>query len=126
MHPFIQDGDLVTLCPLKGRRPGLGNIVACCHPETGRLAVHRILGLKQGGYLLRGDNSLAADGLIPPPDLLGLVIGVERRGRHVTFGGGLLRIPVAILSRGGLLQPFIARARQIAVFKKWGARRTSH
>lgn len=107
MHPFIRDGDLVTLSPLGGRRPGVGQVVACCHPQSGKLAVHRILGLKQGRYLIRGDNSLAADGLIPAPDVLGLVIGVERRGRHVAFGGGLGRIPLACLSRGGLLQPFL-------------------
>ena len=74
--------------PSGWRQPRPGEVVAFCHPETGKLVVHRVLARRSGGYLLRGDNALEADGLIPPAYILGRVDRVERRGRRVRLGQG--------------------------------------
>jgi phage repressor protein C with HTH and peptisase S24 domain len=65
MSPFVRDGDVITVSPLRGRRPETGAIVAFVHPGTGRVAVHRIVDAGPGGYLVRGDNTDSADGILP-------------------------------------------------------------
>jgi signal peptidase len=111
MHPFIRDGDILTVSPKPETR--LGDVVAFCHPDTGKLVVHRVLGRAPGGYLLRGDNAPEVDGLIPPEKILGLVTGVERKGRKVRLGRGPERRLLAWLARRDLLRPLIFRAWQV-------------
>lgn len=109
MLPFIQDGDVLTVSPPPARQSRPGEVVAFCHPETGKLVVHRVLARRSGDYLLRGDNALEADGLIPPAHILGRVDRVERRGRRVRLGQGPERRLIALLVRYELLQPLIDR-----------------
>jgi hypothetical protein len=113
MHPFICDGDVVTISPRAVGEMRLGDVVAFCHPNSGRLVVHRLVGQRPGGYLLRGDNALEEDGLIPPEKVLGLVTRVERRGRKVRLGQGPERRLLAWLARRDLLRPLIFRAWQV-------------
>jgi signal peptidase I len=113
MQPFIRDGDVVTVSPGPVGEMRLGDVVAFCHPNTGRLVVHRLVGRRPGGYLLRGDNALEEDGLIPPEKVLGLVTQVERRGRKVRLGQGPERRLLAWLARRDLLKPIIFRAWQV-------------
>lgn len=110
MHPFIQDGDVVTISPLGGRQPRMGDVVAFVHPHTRKLVVHRILARRDGGYLLRGDNTPESEGLIPSEHLQGRVARVERNGRRVRVGQGMARLLIAFLSRHDLLQPLIFQA----------------
>jgi hypothetical protein len=104
MHPFLRDGDAVTVRPLAGRLPRPGDIVAFIHPGTGRPAVHRVVGRVEGGFLLRGDNADAADGAVPAPGIIGIVDRVERSGRRTVAGAGRLRGAVALASRLGCLR----------------------
>ncbi|MCL4500967.1 MAG: S24/S26 family peptidase [Deltaproteobacteria bacterium] len=113
MHPFIQDGDNLTIIPVKGGKLRCGQVAAFCHPETGKLVVHRLLCRRPGGVLVRGDNIPDADGLIRPADVLGLVTRVERQGRAVLLGLGPERRLIAWLSRHNLLKPVIFRAGQL-------------
>jgi hypothetical protein len=108
MHPFIRDGDILTVSPKPETR--LGDVVAFCHPDTGKLVVHRIMARQPGGYLLRGDNATAADGLVPPEKILGLVTRVERNGKEIRLGRGPERRFIALLVRYELLQPLICWA----------------
>jgi signal peptidase I len=112
MHPFIRDGDVVTVSPLVGSGPRTGDVVAFCHPETGRLVLHRIVAKQEGGYLIRGDNCPEADGVISSDTLLGIVSRTERCGSQVTLGRGPERLVIAFLSHRGWLQPLVARTRQ--------------
>ncbi len=112
MHPFIQDGDVVTVSP-RGGEPRPGDVVACCHPKTQKLIVHRVTALQAGGYLIRGDNAPEGDGLVPLQDILGLVTRVERNGRRVLLGRGPERRLLAFLVRRDLLQPLLFRVRQV-------------
>ena len=113
MHPFVRDGDVVTVSPLFGRRPFPGDIVAFVSPATRKLAVHRIVGRSAERYLIRGDNSLESDGLVGMAELLGLVKRVERSGRPVRTGLILFRRSIAALSRRGLLRPLIGLIHRI-------------
>ena len=109
MSPFIRSGDVVTIEPLLGRRPALGEVVALA--PGGRLLVHRLVGWDRGRALFRGDVAAGADPVASSDDLLGRVTCVERGGRRVRLGLGVERLPIAWLSRVGLLRA-LARLRE--------------
>lgn len=113
MLPFILDGDVITVSPLDGRPPRVGEVVACCPPATRKLVVHRVSARMSGRYLLRGDNAPESDGVLSAEEVLGLVTRVERDGRAVWLGLGLERLLISFLSRHNLLQPLIYRASQV-------------
>jgi len=102
MLPFVRDGDVITLAPLAGTSPSLGDVVAFLHPDSGKLAVHRVVGKQGDSVLVRGDNTEKPDGLVPTADLLGRVTRVERDGRRVYLGLGPERCLIAFLTRRGL------------------------
>lgn len=107
MCPFVRDGDVITVSRLPGGSPGPGRVVAFIHPGTGKLVVHRMVGKKGDSYLIKGDNSPEADAFVPKGDILGYVTKVERDGRRVFIGLGMERLPIAFLSRRGLLYPLL-------------------
>jgi hypothetical protein len=113
MHPFIQDGDVITIWSFAGRAPKAGEVVAFCHPGTQKLMVHRVLVAFAGGGITRGDNSPEEDGYISSENLLGTVGQVERADQQVLLGLGPERRLIAWLSRHNLLQPFIRRTWQL-------------
>jgi signal peptidase I len=113
MAPFIKDGDVVTLSPLRERRLRPGDPVAFCSNETGMLIVHRIVRKRPEGFLVRGDNAAHPDGTVPAADILGWVTRIERRGRKVRLGRSPERRAVAFLSRIGILRPLVFRARRL-------------
>ena len=113
MHPFIKDGDVITVSPLRGARLHTGDVVAFCHPDTGKLVVHRILTNNPQGLLLQGDNSPETDGLVPSASILGRVTKVERNGRLIRLGWGPERRLLALLARCHLLQPLVSRTSQV-------------
>jgi hypothetical protein len=121
MSPFIKDGDLVTVSPLLGSSPGLGDVVAFIQPGTRRLAIHRIIGKKGSSFFIKGDNTYQIDGLIPETNILGYVTRVERDGKKVSLGLGLERFFIALLARRGLLFPFLLPVWKIIrpFIKKW-------
>jgi hypothetical protein len=112
MDPFVRDGDVLTVARSRGR-PGMGAVVAVRGPLTGRLVVHRVVAHTSAGVLVRGDGAGESDGVAEPQDVLGVVVAVERRGRPVRFGRGPERLPLAVLSRAGLLAPLVAEARRL-------------
>ena len=107
MSPFIKDGDVVTIFPLAGASPRLGDVVVFVHPEMGRLIIHRVAGKRGDSILIRGDNTNDADGLIPKANILGRVTKVERDEKEVFLGLGPERILIAFLTRKKLLFPLL-------------------
>lgn len=99
MHPSIQDGDVVTLRPLEAEGPRPGDVVAFVPPGTESVRLHRVIGIEDGQYLMKGDNGLAADGLVERRDILGAVARVERRGRVLRRGPAFAAAVLARLSR---------------------------
>jgi hypothetical protein len=111
MDPFVRDGDVLTVAPVRGR-PGLGRVVAVRDPVTGRPVVHRVVAHGAGGVLVRGDGAGRADGVAGPDDVLGQVVAVERNGRRIRLGCGPERRAISALSRAGLLVPLVRAMRR--------------
>ena len=103
MSPFIRDEDVVTIAPMKGGPPRVGEVVAFVKPGCGRLAVHRVVAAEGTGWLIRGDNCPEPDGVVATEKIIGRVVAVERKGRPVRFGTGPAGACIAALSRRGLL-----------------------
>ncbi len=112
MHPFIQDGDVVTVGPLPGGGPRTGDVVAFVHPLTGGIRVHRVVRIDRGRYLLKGDNALGADGTLARDAILGLVVRIERGGRARRLRSMLHSAALARLSRSSWFTRLSRRARR--------------
>ena len=102
MSPFIKDGDVITVSPLSGALPRLGDVVAFTHPNTERLVVHRVVGKKGRYFLLKGDNVSRVENKVSRKKLLGFVNIVERNSKQVFLGLGPERFLIALLTRIGL------------------------
>lgn len=65
MRPAIHDGDLLVL-----RRGGytVGDVVAYESPSLGRIVLHRITGVEDGRFVMRGDANGYLDPDRPAPD----------------------------------------------------------
>jgi len=99
MSPFIRDGDIITVFPLKKSSFDLGRVVAYSQPETQKLIVHRIIGNSSGYFLIRGDNIFGPGELVPKTNVLGHVGRIERYGRRVFIGVGPERFLIVLLIR---------------------------
>jgi phage repressor protein C with HTH and peptisase S24 domain len=103
MWPLIRPGDVVTVRQPATGELALGDVVAVKGMPGGGLLVHRIVRLREGRLLLRGDNTTLANGEYPTGQVLAVVDAVERHGRLVWFGAGRSRRLVALLVRTGCL-----------------------
>jgi hypothetical protein len=122
MWPFIKDGDVITVSPSKEVRLLRGDIVAFVHPGNGRLAVHRIMREKDGGFDLKGDNVPEADGIVRRENILGVVSRIERRGKPVAFGFGRWKAFIALVSRCGVfsMRPRVLMLKARHLFSRKG------
>jgi signal peptidase I len=107
MSPFVRDGDVITVSPLSDTPPRLGDVVVFIRPESGKLVVHRVVGKRDGSYLIRGDNAPDSADLVPRANVLGRVTRVERGGKRVHLGLGPERYLIAFLTRRELLWPLL-------------------
>lgn len=99
MFPFVRNEDIVTIAPKGKLAFSLGRVVAFVHPVSKKLVVHRIVGKRQGRYLIKGDNILDIDGLVSYDFILGYVVKVERDGKKVFLGLGVERFFIAFCNR---------------------------
>jgi hypothetical protein len=114
MTPFIKDGDVITIAPLKKERLSPGKVVAYIQSATGHLVVHRVIGRQGASFLIQGDNTFSrADELVCPQDILGCLIRIERQGRLVRLGLGPEGFLIALLSRKGWLFSALSRLRAL-------------
>jgi signal peptidase I len=120
MSPFIRHGDTVMVEPLRGRDLHMGDVVAYLRPdgEVERLVIHRVVGQEDGAVVLRGDNCSEADDPISRANIVGLVTGVERRGRGVRSGLGRSGRWIAWLSARGQLLPL--KTKLVAPLRRGG------
>lgn len=103
MSPFIKNGDILMISPFKGKKIGVGQVVAAVRPGTEEFIVHRAVGKSRGNYLIKGDNVPGPDGFFPGKNILGYVTKTERDGRPISFGLGSEKLLIAFLSRTGVL-----------------------
>lgn len=104
MTPFVRDGDTITIAPLAGRSPRLGDVVAfVCHlgNEPG-LVVHRIVDRGAPRFVVQGDGDGSAQQIVFPENIIGKLVKVERNGRYVRAGLGPERRLIAWASKSQL------------------------
>ena len=107
MSPFVREGDAITVSPLPDIPPRLGDVVAFIHLESEKLVVHRVVGERDGSYLIKGDSASNCTDVIPRANILGRVSRAERNGKRVYLGLGPERHMIAFLSRRELLWPLL-------------------
>ena len=124
MSPFIRDGDVLTLSPLKNHLPQIGDTVAFISPATESLLIHRVIG-KRGGptFLLKGDNLPEGDGPVPLMNIVAHVLRVERKGKETSFGLGPEKVLIALLNRVRLLPALLLLLRKASAYMKKGVAR---
>ncbi len=103
MVPFIRDNDVVIISSICNSSIGFGQPVAFINPCSGKLTIHRAIGKNSNVYLIKGDTIFKIDGLIPKENILGVIIGIDRKGRRVKFGLGPERFIIGLLSRVKIL-----------------------
>ena len=82
--------------------PAVGDVAAVVHPKTGSVIVHRIVGRKNQGFVLKGDNCGDADGVFDREQIIGVVCGVMRNNEPAWYAGGPEKRVAAFLSRSGI------------------------
>lgn len=99
MTPFIRDGDVVTIAPVKNYTYSPGTVVVFTRPGTQRLTVHRIIKNTQDQVYIAGDNCTGCmDGWVPIENVIGRVIRIDRNGHRIRLGLGIERYLIAWLS----------------------------
>jgi len=111
--PFIRDQDVLTIGPLNGVAPRVGEVVAFVVPNWERLVIHRVITRVGDAWLIRGDNCTEADGFIQGEHILGRVTRVERRGGSVHFSLGPEARLVAWFQRANVLMPAVRAGRWV-------------
>jgi signal peptidase I len=93
MFPFIRDGDVVELEPLRFL-PEVGDLVlAQCAsvPEGERYVLHRVVRVQGEAFFLRGDVQQDCEGPFTREDLLGRATLLYRKGRVRRLDQGIWR-----------------------------------
>lgn len=89
MHPFVLDGDVLTVVPA-GDAPRLGDVILFRTPRR-RVVVHRVVRMRPRGVVTKGDAASDLDGFVPFEDVLGVVSAVDRRGSRARLDAGWQR-----------------------------------
>lgn len=106
MSPFIRDKDILTMSPPSMAFPQKGDVVGVIDPGTGKLVVHRVVGMNNGRYWIKGDSARKKEaGSFGLDRICGHVTRVERNGKPVWFGVGAEKRAIAVLSQ----VPFVMR-----------------
>ncbi len=79
MEPMLrQDRDLVVIRPPASR---LKQYDVALYKRGGRYVLHRVIGVENGHYLIRGDNTYRLE-TVPDSAVLGVLTAFQRRGRQ--------------------------------------------
>ena len=73
MYPGIQDGDVITLTPVRNYHPETGDILVCINHSTGQTVIHRLIRQVGNRFFTKGDFCFRADGDWTPDEVLGYV-----------------------------------------------------
>lgn len=82
MYPFIRSGDLVEASLLK-QDEALQKGDVILFEKDGYFYVHRVIKIKRGFVVARGDLSFGEDGCIRRENIIAKVVAVERRGKRI-------------------------------------------
>ena len=97
MRPLIVDGSVVELRPLECP-PQVGQVVAASLGAT--LVIHRVVEVRPGEVVLRGDGALKRDAPIPNTALLGRAVRATLpNGFQVRLDNRLSRLLGRLIAR---------------------------
>ncbi len=126
MAPCIKKGDLLLVKPISLEEAGIGEIVAYRKDESQSvLTTHRVVarGKDQGRpYLMtQGDRNIYRDLPLSPQDVLGKVVGIERKGQLLSLETPSYRLRGYLIARLSLgLWILGVLKRKIRVFHESG------
>ena len=112
MSPFLRPGDLVTVAPVGSEPLAVGTIAAILRDQRWMM-LHRIVAQREGGYLTRGDLVPCDDGFVAHEEVVGHLTEAFRGPHEIGLGLGAHGLPLALLSRWGLLYPCLTLAHSI-------------
>lgn len=99
MSPFIRNGDVVEVIPLKGKI-NFGDIIFY-HSSYGNSIIHRVIQRGKESIITKGDSVPGSDQPIFSKQVLGRVVAVEKNGWCIRLDkpvGKLLNIFLALIS----------------------------
>lgn len=83
MRPLLGDGtDSVFLVSPK-RELDVGDI-AFYKRESGQFVLHRVVGKRRDGYVMRGDNQIEGEYRVPHKSVIAEVTAVEKNGKRIS------------------------------------------
>lgn len=95
MHPFIQDGDIITVGPVENSSIKIGDVVLYSTADDS-LIVHRVLNKYTKDdtitMLIKGDASFGPPERVNSQKVLGKILSIERNGRERKLDTSLYRI----------------------------------
>ena len=120
MSPFIRNGDVVEVVPLKGKI-NLGDIILY-RSSYGNPVVHRVIHRNTESILTKGDSVPNSDEPILSKQVLGRVAAIEKNGWRIRLDkpvGKLLNIILATISPFSfLIYPPFRLVKRTVRFKK--------
>ena len=99
MSPFIQNGDVVEVVPVKGKI-NLGDVVLY-RSSYGNPIVHRVIQRNKKNIVTKGDSVPSSDQPVLSKHVLGRVVAVKKNGCRIRLDspmGRFLNILLAIIS----------------------------
>lgn len=91
MYPMLKSGvDTVTLKKVSG--PYKKYDLPLYRRRDGSFVLHRIVGAKQSGYVMRGDNQLENEYYVEQDRIIALVVAFCKNGKTVSVNSFLYRL----------------------------------
>lgn len=91
MYPFVRDGDVLQVEPVRLSSVRVGDVVLFQDAED-RLTVHRVIGIRRDrnrvALVTKGDSSCRPDSPVYPEQILGRLTSVSREGKTLYMSGG--------------------------------------
>ncbi len=112
MEPMLrQDRDLVVI-----RVPSscLKKYDVALYKRDGRCILHRVIGVKDGYYLIRGDNTYAIE-TVPESAVIGILTGFQRKGKEISVDNRFYRFYARFWHAIYPLRLLYFRSRRLAV-----------
>ena len=120
MSPFIRNGDVVEVVPVKGKM-NLGDIILY-HSSYGNPVVHRVIQRNKESIITKGDSVPNSDQPIFSKQVLGRVVAIEKNGWCIRLDRPMVRLLNILLATispfSFLIYPSLRLVKRTVRFKK--------